>query len=130
MFDLLGLRARPHHSPGPSRRPHSPSYSPSPSPRDEQDMPSGTVPAQRGRTAPAPLPPSVARVAARTRLSAEILAAILAVDGRTRATLDDMERADALADVMMTRRRERGGRHRPEGSVPAGHDEGALRWSA
>ncbi|MEX5632524.1 hypothetical protein [Parafrankia sp. FMc2] len=127
MFDLLGLRARPHHSPGPSRRPHSLH---SPSPRDEQDVPSGSVPAQRGRTTPAPLPPSVARVAARTRLSAELLAAILTVDGRTRATLDDMERADALADVMMTRRRERVGRHHPEGPAAAGHDDGALRWSA
>ncbi|KQC36523.1 hypothetical protein UK82_20910 [Frankia sp. ACN1ag] len=60
------------------------------------------------------LPPSVARVAARMRLSAELLAAILEVEGRSRATLDDMERADALADVLLARRRQRINRHRPE----------------
>ena len=71
-----------------------------------------------GTTAPAPscaaaavrrpaLPPSVARVAARTRLSAELLAAMLEVDRRTRATLDDMERADALAERLLARRRQR-----------------------
>ncbi|WP_369809783.1 hypothetical protein [Parafrankia sp. EUN1f] len=53
------------------------------------------------------LPPSVARVAARTRLSAELLAAILEVEDRTRATLDDMERADALAERLLARRRDR-----------------------
>jgi hypothetical protein len=53
-------------------------------------------------------------VATRTRLSAELLAAILTVDGRSRATLDDMERADALADVLLARRRQRVGHHRPE----------------
>ncbi|WP_374215945.1 hypothetical protein [Frankia sp. AiPs1] len=53
---------------------------------------------------PAPLPPSVARVAARTRLSAELLAAILEVERRTRATLDDIERADALAERLLVRR--------------------------
>ncbi|MBL7499893.1 hypothetical protein I6A84_23390 [Frankia sp. CNm7] len=53
---------------------------------------------------PAALPPSVARVAARTRLSAELLAAILEVDARQRATLDDIERADALADRLLARR--------------------------
>jgi hypothetical protein len=52
------------------------------------------------------LPPSVARVAARTRLSAEILAAILEIDQRSHATLDDMERADALAARLIARRRE------------------------
>jgi hypothetical protein len=68
----------------------------------------------RSRRAAAPvgggssaLPPSVARVAARTRLSAELLAAILEVDQRTRATLDDIERADALADRLLARRRDR-----------------------
>jgi hypothetical protein len=55
----------------------------------------------------------VARRAARTRLSAELLAALIAVDGRTRPTLDDMERADALADVLLARRRQRAGEHRP-----------------
>ncbi|MCK9928142.1 hypothetical protein MXD62_13320 [Frankia sp. Mgl5] len=53
------------------------------------------------------LPPSVARVAARIRLSAELLAAILEVEERTWATLDDMERADALADRLLARRRDR-----------------------
>ncbi|WP_308204937.1 hypothetical protein [Frankia tisae] len=48
------------------------------------------------------------------RLSAELLAAILAVDGRSRATLDDMERADALADVVLARHRQRVDRHHPE----------------
>ncbi|WP_370657147.1 MULTISPECIES: hypothetical protein [unclassified Frankia] len=48
------------------------------------------------------------------RLSAELLAAILEVEGRSRATLDDMERADALADVLLARRRQRINRHRPE----------------
>ncbi len=63
---------------------------------------------------PAALPPSVARVAARTRLSAELLAAILTVDGRSRATLDDMERADALADALLTRRRQRVAPYHPD----------------
>ncbi|WP_045880335.1 hypothetical protein [Pseudofrankia sp. DC12] len=53
------------------------------------------------------LPPSVARVAARTRLSAELLAAILEVDARQRATLDDIERADALAQRLLARRADR-----------------------
>ncbi|MDT3441603.1 hypothetical protein QOZ89_18660 [Pseudofrankia sp. BMG5.37] len=57
--------------------------------------------------APAALPPSVARVAARTRLSAELLAAILEVDARQRATLDDIERADALAERLLARRADR-----------------------
>jgi hypothetical protein len=56
---------------------------------------------------PSALPPSVARVAARTRLSAELLAAILEVDDRRRATLDDIERADALAARLLARRAER-----------------------
>lgn len=74
-----------------------------------------SIRAQVGAPNPQPspdLPPSVARVAVRTRLSAELLAAMLTVDGRTRATLDDMERADALADALLTRRRQRVGRHR------------------
>ncbi len=50
------------------------------------------------------LPPSVARVAARTRLSAELLAAVLEVERRTRATLEDIERADALAERLLVRR--------------------------
>jgi hypothetical protein len=58
-------------------------------------------------------------MAARTRLSAELLAALITVDGRSRATLDDMERADALADVLLARRRQRVGRPRPE-LAPAG----------
>jgi hypothetical protein len=62
------------------------------------------------------LPPSVARVAARTRLSAELLAAILEVDGRTRASLDDIERADALAERLLVRR---GHRRRAGAPTPA-----------
>lgn len=53
------------------------------------------------------LPPSVARVAARTRLSAEILAAVLEIEERSRATLDDIERADALAERLIARHRQR-----------------------
>ncbi|MEX5637678.1 hypothetical protein [Parafrankia sp. FMc2] len=56
---------------------------------------------------PSALPPSVARVAARTRLSAELLAAMLEIEDRTRATLDDMERADRLAARLLARRRDR-----------------------
>jgi len=73
------------------------------------------VPVAAGRTGvvatpPRParaLPPSVAAVAARTRLSAELLAAILEVDARQRATLDDIERADALAERLLARRADR-----------------------
>jgi hypothetical protein len=53
------------------------------------------------------LPPSVARVADRTRLSREILAAMLEIESRTRVSLDDIERADALADRLLVRRRQR-----------------------
>ncbi len=53
------------------------------------------------------LPPSVARVADRTRLSAELLAALLDVQERTRVSLDDIELADALADRLLARRRDR-----------------------
>ncbi|OAA21775.1 hypothetical protein UG55_105438 [Frankia sp. EI5c] len=106
MFDLLGVRSRP-------RTAH------------EERTAHGEHAAHEA------LPPSVARVAARTRLSSELLAAILTVDGRTRATLDDMERADALADVLLARRREREGRHRPERPVPSERGgTGPLRWSA
>ncbi|CAI7978922.1 exported hypothetical protein [Frankia sp. Hr75.2] len=66
----------------------------------------GSEPPAGGRGA-GTLPPSVARVAARTRLSAELLAALLEVEERTRATLDDIERADALADRLLARRRDR-----------------------
>ncbi|KJE25206.1 hypothetical protein FF36_00339 [Frankia torreyi] len=69
----------------------------------------------------APLPPSVARVAARTRLSAELLAAILEVERRTRATLDDIERADALAERLLVRR---GHRLRATGGRGAGTSGG------
>ncbi len=60
-----------------------------------------------GRPASGFLPPSVARVADRTRLSAELLAAIMEVEERTRVSLDDIERADALADRLLARRRDR-----------------------
>jgi hypothetical protein len=63
--------------------------------------------ADPGRLELPALPPSVARVAARTRLSAELLAAILEVDARPRATLDDIERADALAQRLLARRADR-----------------------
>ena len=105
MFDLLGVRSRTHVRVV----------------REGRLVPYQRIPARidtgsRPPEAPAPasLPPSVARMAARTRLSAELLAAIIAVDGRTRATLDDMERADALADVLLARRRQRAGRQRSE----------------
>ncbi|MCM3884571.1 hypothetical protein ND747_13035 [Frankia sp. R82] len=53
------------------------------------------------------MPPSVARVAARTRLSVELLAALLEVEARTHATLEDIERADALAERLLVRRGDR-----------------------
>lgn len=53
------------------------------------------------------LPPSVARVAERTRLSRELLAAMLEIESRTKVSLDDMERADALAERLLARRHER-----------------------
>lgn len=56
-------------------------------------------------TAPAPLPPSVARVAERMRLSAELLAATLELERRSRVSLDDLEWADALAERLLARRR-------------------------
>ncbi|CAJ62395.1 hypothetical protein FRAAL3752 [Frankia alni ACN14a] len=64
----------------------------------------------------------MARVAARTRLSAELLAAILEVERRTRATLDDIERADALAERLLVRRGRRlratGARGAQTGAAP------------
>jgi len=112
MFDLLGTRSAGNRS-----RAHTIHGGAG---RGDGTVPGGrAVPDQRlppridteaqPRPAPAPasLPPSVARLAARTRLSAELLAALLEVDGRAHATLDDMERADALADVLLARRRQR-----------------------
>jgi hypothetical protein len=49
----------------------------------------------------------VARFEARNRLSAELLAAILEVEERSRASLDDIERADALAERLIARRARR-----------------------
>jgi hypothetical protein len=43
-------------------------------------------------------------VEARIRLSADLLAALLEVEGRARARLDDLEWADAVADRMLRRR--------------------------
>jgi hypothetical protein len=104
MFDLLGLRPHPRIA----HQDHRASSS-------QVRPPLGTAEARPRPVPAAPaLPPSVARVAARTRLSSELLAAILMVDGRSRATLDDMERADALADVLLARRRQRVGAHRSE----------------
>ncbi|MDT3442698.1 MULTISPECIES: hypothetical protein [unclassified Pseudofrankia] len=109
MFDLLGVRSRARITHegrvGPDRR--------LPSQIDTDPRPLAVRP-------PTDLPPSVARMAARTRLSAELLAAIMAVDGRSRATLDDMERADALADALLARRRQRAGQAAPE-LAHAGH---------
>jgi hypothetical protein len=51
-----------------------------------------------------PLP---AAVAARVRLSADLLAALLDVEQRTRATLDDIEWADAVADRLLRRQEAR-----------------------
>jgi hypothetical protein len=48
-----------------------------------------------------PLPPPVQ---ARIRLSADLLTALLEVERRNRATLDDLEWADAVADRMLRRR--------------------------
>ena len=45
------------------------------------------------------------------QLSSDLLTAILAVEGRTRATLDDLERADALALQVLARQRRRGTPH-------------------
>ncbi|CAO5245877.1 hypothetical protein [Frankia sp. AgKG'84/4] len=103
MFEFLGTRPRPRlatreHAAG--RR--APAVVPPPRIDD-------TTPRR-----PAALPPSVARVAARNRLSADLLAALLTVDGRSRATLDDMERADALADALLARRRQRATPHRSD----------------
>ncbi|WP_225438746.1 hypothetical protein [Candidatus Frankia nodulisporulans] len=70
---------------------------------------SGGASPRRGvvRGAGTALPPSVARVAARTRLSVELLAALLEVESRTHATLEDIERADALAERLLVRRGDR-----------------------
>jgi hypothetical protein len=43
-------------------------------------------------------------VEARIRLSADLVAALLDVERRSRATLDDLEWADAVADRMLRRR--------------------------
>lgn len=85
---------------------------PAPASRPGAVRAAGQVPAVAHRPDPGrlelpALPPSVARVAARTRLSAELLAAILEVDARPRATLDDIERADALARRLLARRADR-----------------------
>jgi Mg-chelatase subunit ChlI len=45
------------------------------------------------------------------QLSSDLLTAILAVEGRTRATLDDLERADALALLVLARQRRREAPH-------------------
>jgi hypothetical protein len=102
MFDFLGARPRPRFA-------HEVASAPYRRLPRQSDITGVTGAQPRPATAATPLPPSVARVAARTRLSAELLAALLAVDGRSRATLDDMERADALADALLARRRQRAG---------------------
>lgn len=142
MFDLLGVRTRPRLvsegrvSEGPVSERRGAEGRVTEGRVHENRIPEGRVPEGRiepehrlppqidagsrplPAQAPAHLPPSVARMAARTRLSAELLAAIITVDGRSRATLDDMERADALADVLLARRRQRVVRHRTELAQP------------
>jgi hypothetical protein len=65
----------------------------------------------RRRTAPAPKPvapgPLPAAVADRIRLSADLLAALLEVEQRSRATLDDIEWADAVAARLVARQEQR-----------------------
>jgi hypothetical protein len=51
-----------------------------------------------------PLPPPVQ---ARVQLSADLVSALLEVEGRQRPTLDDLEWADALAARMATRQAQR-----------------------
>ena len=45
-------------------------------------------------------------------LSSDLLTAMLAVDGRRRVTLDDLERADVLARLVLARRDRRADRMR------------------
>jgi hypothetical protein len=77
---------------------------------------------------PSPLP---TLVAARVRLSADLLAALLEVEQRQRATLDDLEWADAVADRMLRRRltrRASTGRSDPAVTTrPPGSPLGAVR---
>jgi hypothetical protein len=72
--------------------------------RRRTDPPS---PERRSQTGPLPMP-----VAARIRLSADLLASLLEVEQRSRATLDDIEWADAVADRLIRRqlRRQLAGR--------------------
>ncbi|WP_462165917.1 hypothetical protein [Frankia sp. AiPs1] len=108
--DLLGRDRPGRDRPGRDRfavQPHS-RTAPEGRPRSVERLPTQRAAVEcavRPAWAVGSLPPSVARVAARTRLSAELLAALLEVDGRSRATLDDMERADAIADALLARRR-------------------------
>ncbi|HSP39146.1 MAG TPA: hypothetical protein VLR26_15490 [Frankiaceae bacterium] len=51
------------------------------------------------RSGPLPAP-----LEARVRLSADLVAALLEVEHRTRATLDDLEWADAVAERIVRRR--------------------------
>jgi hypothetical protein len=46
-------------------------------------------------------------VTARVRLSADLLASLLEVERRQRATLDDIEWADAVAERLLRRQRSR-----------------------
>jgi hypothetical protein len=46
------------------------------------------------------------------RLSSDLLYATLSLERRRRATLDDIERADALAALVVARRRRAGAAHR------------------
>lgn len=64
-------------------------------------LPSEVAGGQPLTGSPGPLP---GFVAARARLSADLLASLLEVEQRSRATLDDIEWADAVADRMVRRR--------------------------
>src|ERR1700712_1275620 len=51
--------------------------------------------------------PAAKGLPARVQLSADLLAAVLEVEGQTRATLDDLEWADAVAARLQARREAR-----------------------
>lgn len=50
-----------------------------------------------------PHEPLPRRVAEQVRMSADVLAALLAVEGRTTASIDDLEWADAVAERLLAR---------------------------
>lgn len=70
-----------------------------------------------------PLPPSVE---VRVRLSADLLAALLDVERRSRPTLDDLEWADAVADRIVRRRTARHAGPATRHAGPAGTAQDAT----